>query len=62
MNYILNKSKMFTLSHLVPLTVNNFDVLYYKINHRLSAVILIVEMLKNIYFQGSYGNFTKTSV
>ncbi len=60
-NYILNKSKMFTLSHVAHLNVNNFDVLHYKINRTVSAFFLVVEMLKSIDFQGSYGHFSKTS-
>ena len=31
-------------------------------NRVLSAVILVVEMLKNSDFQGSYGIFSKTSI
>ena len=60
-NYILNKSKMFTLSHVAHLNVNNFYVLHYRINRTESAFFLVVEMLKNIDFQGSYGHFSKTS-
>ena len=53
---------MFTVSHLVHLNVNNFDALYYKNNRTVIAVLLVVEMLKNIDFQGSYGIFSKTSI
>ena len=53
---------MFSLSHVVHLNVNEFDVLYYKNNHTFIAVFMVVEMLKNTYFQGSYGNFSRTSV
>ena len=52
---------MFTLSHVAHLNVNNFDVLHYKINRTVSAFFLVVEMLKNNDFQGSYGHFSKTS-
>ena len=53
---------MFTLSHVVPLNVHISEVLHYKINRTRSAVILVVEMLKNIDFQVGYGIFSKTSV
>ena len=53
---------MFTVSHVVHLNVNNFDALYYKNNGTISAVLLVVEMLKNIDFQGSYCSFSKTSI
>ena len=61
-HYILNKSKMFTASNVAHFNLNNFDVSYYKNNRMLSAVLLVVEMLKNIDFQGSYGIFSKTKV
>ena len=48
---------MLTVSHVVHLNVNNFDALHYKNNRTLNAVLLVVEMLKNIDFQGSYGIF-----
>ena len=50
---------MFTVSHVVHLNVNSFDALYYKNNGTISAVLLVVEMLKNIDFPGSYGIFSK---
>ena len=53
---------MFTVSRLVHLNVNNFDALYYKNNRTLIAVLLVVEMLKNIDFQGRYGIFYQTKV
>ena len=53
---------MFTVSHVVYLIVNNFDVLYYKNNGMLIAVLLVVEMLKNNDFQGSYCTFSKTKI
>ena len=48
---------MFSLSHVVHLNFNKFDVLYYKNNRTFIARFLVVEMLKNIDFQGSYGIF-----
>ena len=53
---------MFTLSYVVSLNVNKFDMLSYKMNRAFIAVFLVVKMLKNIDFQGSYGIFSKTSV
>ena len=37
---------MFTISHVVSLNVNKFDVLCYKMNRTFIAVFLVVEMLK----------------
>ena len=53
---------MFTVSYIVHLNVNNFDALCYKNNRTLSGVLLVVETLKNIDFQGSYGIFSKSKV
>ena len=53
---------MFSLSHVVHLNFNKFDVLYYKNNRTSIVVRLVVEMLKNIDFQGSYDTFSKTKV
>ena len=53
---------MFTISHVVSLNVNKFDVLCYKMNRTFFTVFLVVEMLKNIDFQGSYGIYSKTCI
>ena len=53
---------MFTFSHVVFLHVNKFDVLCDKMNRTFIAVFLVLEMLKNIDFQGSYGIFLNESI
>ena len=61
-NWILNKWEIFTLPHVVSVNVNKFDILSYKMNCAFIAVFLVVEMLKNIDFQGSYVIFYQTKV
>ena len=57
----INK-KMFIISRVAHLNVDIFEWGNNQNNRMLSAVILVVEMLKNMDFDGSYGRFSKTSV
>ena len=53
---------MFIISHITHLNVDIFEWGNDQNNRMLSAVILVVEMLKNMDFDGSYDRFSKTSV
>ena len=54
--------KMPYLTWVAHLNVDIFEWGNNQNNRMLSAVILVVEMLKNMDFDGSYGRFSKTSV